>query len=178
MGAEPGVAVDRGARGGQDRDVALLAALAADAQRLGEGQQARVERQRLGYPQAAAVEQRDDREIAGGDPVARVLFGNARSMSRAPVLGQRARQTALVAGRARQTGRGGVEAVALGPPAVEGFDRRKRAGQRPGGHLAPAFGGHPRADVGAESVAERRGAGRAAQMRAPGRRGNPVTSRR
>ncbi len=66
--AERAVALDGGAGGGQDGHLALLAALAGDAQHVRQRRVALAQGQRLGDAQAGAPEQRQRGDVAGGDP--------------------------------------------------------------------------------------------------------------
>ena len=68
-GAEFGVAGDRLACGGQDGDKPGFAALAGDAQHIGQGVIRPGEAKGFGYPQAAAIKDGDHGHVTGGDPV-------------------------------------------------------------------------------------------------------------
>ena len=68
IGATGDIIVDGGADGGQYRHDALLVALAGDGERLADRQRIAVQRQCLADAQTGAVQQRDQRDVAGGDP--------------------------------------------------------------------------------------------------------------
>ena len=95
VGAGGQVIGDRFTHRGQDRDEALLSALAGDHQHLAQWRLASGQPQRFGNPQATAIEQRQDRRVAHALPaVAGHLAGGAEGaggvVDRSTALGWRA----------------------------------------------------------------------------------------
>ncbi len=161
---ERAVGLDRAGRDGQDRDQPLAAALAADAQGVAERRVGLAQAQRLGDAQAAAVEQRHHRRVAGRHPRLGAL-GLHRGDQRPRRVGRhRAGQARLDPRAARGGDGGGDQALGLGQPAVEALDRRERAGQRARREAASALVRHPGAQVGGGDAAECCGAGRSAPV--------------
>ena len=179
MGTQRGVAGDGGAGGGQDGHLALLAALAADAQRVGERQRARVERH---APRTGAGRSRRAASpraiVAGRYPVARVPADpRFRACRRRPRhSGGRGRRRVCFGARIDRMA-GGVEPLALGPPAVERLDRRQPPGKRARADAARALGGHPGAHLGGAKGAQGVGAGHVARVFGLEGEGKSVRSR-
>lgn len=109
----------------QDGNDARLAALAGDAQRIGQGVVTAGQGQRLRHPQAAAIHQREHRRVPRRNPGRRAgLTGFAQQRFRR-ALADRAGQTARGFGRFDQP-EGGI----IQPPAPPGVgEEAARAGQ-------------------------------------------------
>ena len=136
------------ARRRDDRDQPCLAALAGDAQHLGQRACRAGQPQRFGNPQATAIKQCHDGGIAGGDPIFAGLGFHAVDHVARTVLGQGAGQGPAVLRPARRQDRGGIHAVTLCQPTRETLDGGECARKRPRPKAARTLMRHPGAQIG------------------------------